>query len=615
MMELNDGVGWHPESAGEGRFGDWLRGNVDWALSRERYWGTPLPLWVCPEGHVRCLGSRAELEALAGEQVTGLHRSDVDHLTFACHCGAQMRRTPEVLDVWWDSGAMPFAQHHYPFEGQEEFAEQAAADFVCEGLDQTRGWFYSLLAVSALVFDRVPYKNVLCLGLVADEEGKKMSKSRGNAVDPVALFSEVGSDAVRWYYLCAKQPWEGYNFSRTELGDASGDLSTLWHVSSFCKTYAESAGVRLGSSLPQAVLPLDRWLLARLQTVTGAMSSALEGYDATTAARELQGLVEDLSNWYLRLSRRRLWAGDEDAFATLSHVLRQVARLAAPLVPFVAEHLWNEMGGGDSVHLTAYPQVDEAFSDPALEEAMEVVRDLTSLARMSRSKAKLPLRQPLLQATFLLARDEECRLVEEMMGVLSHELNVKSLVAELTPESVARVFVKPDYRLLGPRFQERMPQLRTVLESLDAATLVKALEDEGQVSVNLDGEVEVLSASELHVALEALPGFGLEVSGARAVALVTDLTPQLEEEGLVREVLHELQMLRRQMGLDVSDRVRVLLSCDPATAKAVSVHKDYLCQELLALSLDMEEESQAETLEVRGHKVSVTLELASSTAP
>lgn len=584
MLELNTQVGWHPESAGSGRFGSWLKGNVDWALSRERFWGTPLPLWVCDDGHVHCVGSRAELAQLTGAQPDDLHRPAVDELQFPCpQCATTMRRTPEVLDGWWDSGAMAFAQHDAPFANAERFAEQFPAAFVCEGLDQTRGWFYSLLAVSTLVFDVAPYENVLCLGLVADADGKKMSKTLGNTVDPQRLFDSYGADACRWYYLTVKPPWEGYAFDEADVRDAASRLMTLWHVARFWRTHHDASGQPQHTLADVTLTDLDRWLLSRLDVTTHTASDALNAYDATTAARAVDTFVDELSNWYLRLSRSRVWAGDPAALATLRHVLAVVAQVAAPLVPFLADELYALTGQPDSVHLTDYPQPAGRRDEP-LEAAMSAVRELARLGRSVRAQVKLALRQPLAEATVLLGGEDDEELFMSLSGLLVAELNVKAVTLARSSADVADLQLKLNFPRVGPRLGARTKVLAAALETGGVDLALRFVAD-AKLTVSVDGRDVELDNDDVEVRMLARGGHCLATEGERAVALLTDLSDALRDEGWARDVCHAVQMRRRELDLHVSDRVRLTLSADDALLAAVTVHRDWLAQETLAVEV------------------------------
>jgi isoleucyl-tRNA synthetase len=613
MLELNSQVGWHPEHTGTGRFGAWLKGNVDWALSRERFWGTPLPLWVCDDGHVHCVGSRAELAQLTGAAQQDLHRPTVDELQFPCtQCAKTMRRTPEVLDGWWDSGAMPFAQHGAPFRNAEKFAEQFPAAFVCEGLDQTRGWFYSLLAVSTLVFDAAPYENVLCLGMVADADGKKMSKSRGNAVDPWQLFDTYGADACRWYYLTAKPPWEGYAFAETDVREAASRLMTLWHVARFWRTHHDGSGQPQHTLAEVTLTDLDRWLLSRLDATTQTAADALDAYDATTAARAVDAFVDELSNWYLRLSRGRVWAGDPAALTTLRHVLMVVAQLAGPLVPFLADEVHALTGQPDSVHLTDYP-LPAGRRDEPLEAAMSTVRELARLGRSVRAQVKLALRQPLAEATVLLGAEDDPAVFMALSGLLAAELNVKVVTLARSSADVADLHLKLNFPRVGPRLGA---QTKAVAAAVDAggADMAQRFVTDGELTVTVGAQDDVaLDGEDVEVRMLPRAGHCLATEGARAVALLTDLDDALRDEGWARDVCHAVQLRRRDLDLHVSDRVRVTLSGDAVLLTAVRAHVDWVASETLAVEVLVDAGTRvpaAQRLAVAGRELWLTVQAA-----
>ncbi|MDX6484545.1 MAG: isoleucyl-tRNA synthetase, partial [Gaiellaceae bacterium] len=484
LLAANESVDWHPEHIKHGRFGDWLENNVDWALSRERYWGTPLPIWRCGAGHQVCVGSFAELEQRSGTPVGDPHRPYVDDITFPCgECGEVMRRVPEVIDVWFDSGAMPFAQHHAPFENEERFERSFPADFICEALDQTRGWFYSLLAVSTLLHDRAPYRNVVCLGLILDAEGHKMSKSRGNIVVPDEVLDRFGADALRWYFFTAKAPWDGYRFSAEAVGEAGQLLlRQLWNTYYFYVLFANATGVDDAS--PPAATPtdLDRWILSRLAATTAEAGERLDAYDATQAGRAIGAFVDELSNWYVRRSRRRFWDGDPDAFATLRECLLTVARLLAPFTPFVADEIYDNLDAGEpSVHLEDYPVA--GARDAELEFAMATARETVRLGRAARAQAKVRTRQPLREA-IVVASDRERQAIERLAGLVRDELNVKRLRFVAAADELGEHQVKPNYRTLGPRFGRSMPHVAAAIGGLDPAHVAAALRDGGRVAIS-----------------------------------------------------------------------------------------------------------------------------------
>jgi len=597
LLAANETVNWHPGHVKHGRFGEWLRNNVDWALSRERYWGTPLPVWRCPAGHLRVVGSFAELQELSGQRLADHHRPYVD-LSFPCPepgCGEQMARVPEVIDVWFDSGAMPFAQFHHPFDPQGRFAQRFPADFICEALDQTRGWFYSLLAISTLLFARAPYRNVVCLGLILDAEGQKMSKSRGNAVDPWQVIDRYGADAFRWYLFTAKAPWDGYRFSLEAIGEQVRlFLRPLYNALHFYVLYAQANASALAGADPNCPpqTDLDRWILSRTATVCAAVIERLEGYDATTAGRLLAELLDDLSNWYIRRSRRRFWDGEAAAFATLRRCLLTYAKLLAPFCPFAADHLYLHLDGGEpSVHLCDFPAPEELPRDPALEEEMAVARRAVRLGLAARAQRKVKLRQPLSEAV-VVAQPQERAALSRLAEVVREELNVKELRLVAAEEELGGYELKPNYRLLGPRFGKLMPKVAQAIAALDQGAAAAALRERGEVEVEVEGERHRLGKEELLLSLRPPEGYAVEREGAFAVFVNLALDRALVAEGRAREIVRAVQNARRNAGLQVVDRIALRLSGAAELLEAAQAHADYLAAETLASSLAFGEASE-----------------------
>jgi isoleucyl-tRNA synthetase len=611
LLAANETVDWHPPHVKHGRFGNWLEGNVDWALSRERYWGTPLPIWRCEQGHVHCVGSFDELEELSGVRVEDAHRPYVDEVGFPCvECGARMQRVPEVIDVWFDSGAMPFAQWHAPHENAEHFRARFPADYVCEALDQTRGWFYSLLAVSTLLFDRSSYKNVVCLGLLLGPDGQKMSKSRGNVVDPWEVLDRFGADAMRWYFFASKQPWDGYRFSVETIGEAVRQfLLQLWNTYGFYVLYANANGVAPGG-LPDPAASsheLDRWALSRLSATVEVARERMDAYDATGAGRAIQAFVDDLSNWYVRRSRRRFWDGDAAAFATLRHCLVSVVQLLAPFTPFVADEIYRNLDpdGEVSVHLCDYPDADPARPrDVALEEAMDVAREAVQLGLAARGQSKIKLRQPL-RAAVVVATGREREAIEQLAEVVREELNVKELRFAAAAEELGQLEVKPNYRALGPRFGKEMPLVAAAVAALDPAHVAGALREGRTVGIAVDGRDHDLGADDLIVAMQPLAGYQLEREGSHAVALELALDDELLREGLAREVVHAVQAARKAAGLDVSDRIALTLGGAEELLAAAREHEPYVTGETLTTAIAYDAAAAATNGDVTGHAVEI----------
>ncbi len=598
LLANNEGIGWHPEHIKHGRFGKWLENNVDWALSRDRYWGTPLPIWECAaegcDGRF-CAGSVAELRERAGTEVPDdLHRPYIDEVTVECEkCGGEMRRVESVIDTWYDSGAMPFAQFHYPFENEELFAERFPADFICEAIDQTRGWFYTLLAESTLLFDTSSYRNCVCLGLILDPEGQKMSKSKGNVVEPWDVIEAHGADAFRWYYLTAQQPWAGYRFSVETVGESVRQfLLTLWNTYSFWVLYANAEDLDPSDfrGAPEPSDDLDRWALSKLQATVASVSEHMDGFDCTAAGREIAEFVEELSNWYVRLSRRRFWDGDRAAFATLRHCLLEVAALLAPFTPFLADEIHLNLAGGeaedlgglpDSVHLRDFPQPDPALADPDLEAAMDAVRLTVELGRAARAQAKAKMRQPLRRAV-IVANDAEREAISARAELVKAELNVKELDFVSEESELVSYAVKPNYRSLGPRFGKRMPQVAAAVGALDPTHVAQVMSEGGEVGINVDGDEHALGADEFTLSLQPLEGYEVEAEAGHAVALQLELDDELRREGLAREIVHAVQNARKEVGLEITDRITLSLGGDEELLVAARAHETYVSSEVLA---------------------------------
>ena len=581
LLAANETVTWYPPHIKHGRFGDWLDHNVDWALSRERYWGTPLPVWRCDNDHTHVIGSFDELEELSGVRLEDPHRPFVDDVGFPCpQCAQRMARVPEVIDVWFDSGAMPFAQHHAPFEHEDRFSSRFPADYVCEALDQTRGWFYSLLAIGTLLFDEAPYKHVVCLGLLLDEEGKKMSKSLGNIVEPNAVLDRFGADAFRWYLFTAKQPWDGYRFSTDAIGESVRlFLKQLWNTYAFLTTYSVEDGVGAGET------DMDRWILSRVAATVEVVTERLDDYDATFAGRAIADLVDDVSNWYVRSSRRRFWDGDEAAFTTLRSALLTIAQLLAPFTPFVADELYEGLDGSlPSVHLTDWPVAAER--DVELERSMAVARDAVRVGLSARGASKMKLRQPLREAV-VVAAGAERDAIQRHAALVQSELNVKSLRFVAGAEELGSYTLKANFRALGPRFGKQMPQVAEALEALDADHVAARLRGGGTVGLNIGGHEHELTSDDVILGLAPLEGYQVEREGSHAVALDLLVDEALQREGWVRDVVRAVQTARKDAGLEVADRISLSLAGDEELLSAVGEHEAYLTGEVLATSLSL----------------------------
>ena len=596
MVEENQEVDWHPGHIKDGRFGEWLANNVDWALSRDRFWGTPLPIWRCAANHLTCIGSREELSERCGRDVNDIdpHRPAIDEVTFACpECGDEARRVEPVIDAWFDSGSMPAAQVGYPHvEGSAEKLE-FPADFITEAIDQTRGWFYSLLAVNTLVFDAAPYRHVMCLGHIVDADGKKMSKSQGNIIDPYEILDTLGADALRWWMYSQGSPWTATRVAIPAIQTSMSDvLGTLWNTYSFFTTYASLNGFDPSDpAIPAAEArgELDRWILSRTHATLAEVTTQLEGYEPLAAASPIASLVDDLSNWYVRRSRRRFWRTDPNApagdslaaQATLHEVLTLLSLMLAPFAPFLADHLWRgltQAGDDDSVHLADWPAARSGLINPSLEASMDVARRLTSLGRAARSEAGVKVRQPLSRALVFLPPGSP----EPPAGIVEDELNVDRLDDAGELSDVLRFELVPNFKTVGPRLGESVKHLKPALAKLDGAQVAKDLEAGRAVSVPLpEGPVE-LGPEDLELRVKAQEGFAVSREGGEVVALDLTLNDELIRRGVVRDVIRQIQELRKTTGLELADRITLVLGGLDDLEQA---DLDLIAAEVLATSL------------------------------
>jgi isoleucyl-tRNA synthetase len=595
LLRENAATDWHPSTIQWGRYGDWLNNNIDWALSRSRYWGTPLPIWRCESDHLTCIGSLAELGALAGQDLSALdpHRPFVDDVTFPCpECAKTSTRVPEVIDAWYDSGSMPFAQFGYPHRGVEEFDARYPADFICEAIDQTRGWFYTLMAVGTLVFDQSSYKTVLCLGHILDEEGRKMSKHLGNVLEPIPLMDTHGADAVRWFMLAGGSPWQSRRVGHGTIQEVvRKTLLTYWNTVSFQALYARESGFEplLTPAPPVAERSvLDRWALSEAHRLARDVDAALDGYDTQKAGRLLSAYVEDLSNWYVRRSRRRFWAGDAAALATLHECLYVVTLLMAPFTPFITERVWQDLFAStsdqvpDSVHLAAWPEVDGSLVDDELAEQMATVRRLVELGRAARATSGVRTRQPLGRA--LVAAPGWERMPAALRAQISEELNCGELLAlGATGGDLVDVSVKANFRALGKRFGKATPPVAQAIADADAAALVGALRADGHATVTVDGAVVEVTDDDIVITETPRAGWAVASDGGETIALDLEITPELRRAGLARETVRTLQEARKNSGLAVSDRITVhWTAIDGELVEALRRHSATVSDEVLA---------------------------------
>ena len=617
LVELNQRINWYPEHIKDGRFGNWLENNIDWALGRERYWGTPLPVWQCESCHHQLVvGSVAELSELAGENLSDLdlHRPFVDEVKFLCpECGDEMQRVPDLIDVWFDSGSMPVAQWHYPFEGQEKFNRQYPADFICEGVDQTRGWFYSLHTISTMLFEQECFRNVISLGLFLDADGRKMSKSRGNDIDPWEIFNMYGADAFRWYLYTSGAPGQDRRFSPDQVEEAVRNfILPLWNVYSFFVTYAilddwmPDSALSTDSHLEEtqsSVQPtqpvynnLDRWILSELHTLVRDVTVALETYDVADATRPIQSFIDILSKWYLRRSRRRFWKSEADAdknaaYTTLYEVLVKTCKLLAPFMPFLAEDLYKNLvcnvdpEAPESIHLSDWPSFDSGTILEEINDEMRMVIKLASLGHAARNKASIKVRQPLLETAFFLGDKTARETLEKYSHLLADELNVKQVRLLDSASEVVSYQLNPLPQQLGQKYQARYPIIREALLDLDAEEFAPNLLDGEPLFINVEGEQLEILPTEVELRANALSGFVVATEGAYLAALKTELTPALFQEGLVRELVRRVQELRKQGGFDIADRIHIYILATDGLLEAVNTHREYIMNETLAVEI------------------------------
>jgi isoleucyl-tRNA synthetase len=638
LVELNGRINWYPEHIKAGRFGNWLENNVDWALGRERYWGTPLPVWECSACHHQlCFGSLAELSEAAGQDLANLdlHRPHVDAIQFACpECSGNMVRVPELIDVWFDSGAMPVAQWHYPFENQEIFHSQFPAEYICEGVDQTRGWFYSLHTISTLLFESESYRNVICLGLILDHQGQKMSKTMGNLVDPWDVINQHGADAFRWYLFTSSPPGQERRFSVDLVGKVIRNFTlTLWNVYAFFVTYANLDGWKPPEPGVKADSPtckytdLDRWLLSELQALVREVTGALETYDAPGATRPIQSFVDILSKWYLRRSRRRFWkhgtdADKQAAYSALYETLVTLSKLLAPSMPFLADELYQNLvvfGSGaedvsstlpESVHLAAWPQVNQALYDEALNRDMRLIMKLASLGHGARNQAGIKVRQPLEQAAFAVSSQEEAQALRKYADLLTDELNVKQVSVLGSAGEAVQYSLKPLPKQLGQKHKGSFPKVSWAVEALDAVSAAERLMNGQPVQVDVDGVTVEILPEEIEVRVESRSGLAVSSDGAYLAALSTALTAELILEGLAREFIRRMQDHRKQAGFEITDRIHLIVHATPQLIQAIETHRANIMGEILATELTclpLPEEGTSVHLEFDNEKASVSV--------
>ena len=595
LIRNNNTINWIPESIGKGRFGDWLENVQDWGLSRNRYWGTPLPVWQCECGHQDCIGSIEELKEKADNcpDDIELHRPYIDAVTIKCpKCGKEMHRVPEVIDCWFDSGSMPFAQHHYPFENKEIFEKQFPAQFISEAVDQTRGWFYSLLAISTLLFNKAPYENVIVLGLVQDENGQKMSKSKGNAVDPFDALQTYGADAIRWYFYTSSAPWLPSRFAgKTVVEGQRKFMGTLWNTYAFFVLYAniDNFDATKYSLEYDKLAVMDKWLLSRLESTVKAVDDNLANYRIPEAAKALQSFVDDMSNWYVRRSRERFWAkGMEqdkiNAYMTLYTALVTVAKAAAPMIPFMTEDIYQNLvksidaSAPESIHLCDFPEVHENWIDPKMEEDMADLLEIVVMGRATRNTANIKNRQPI--GTMYVK--SEFQLSEFYKEIIKDELNIKEVVFKDDIADFISYSFKPQMRTVGPKYGKLLNKIKTTLSELDGNKAMAELKSTGELKLDIDGQEIVLLEEDLLIDMAQMEGYVSESDHTITVVLDTNLTPELIEEGFVRELVSKIQTMRKEAGFEVMDKIRVYAKDNDKIVSIMKNHGDEIKSEVLA---------------------------------
>jgi len=619
LIENNNSVNWYPAFVGEKRFGNWLENLNDWAISRSRYWGTPLPIWRCKDcGHVDSVGSRKELIERAIEDIDEsieLHRPYVDEIHFKCEkCGGIMEREKDVIDVWFDSGAMPFAQHHYPFENKENFDKLFPADFICEGIDQTRGWFYSLIAISTFVTGKSPYKNVLVNDLILDKDGKKMSKSRGNTVDPFELFDKYGADVLRWYLIYVSPPWTPTRFDEEGLKEVESKFfRSLRNVYNFFSLYANTDDID-----PREFFieyedreEIDKWILSKYNNLVKQVRKDMAVFELTKVVRAIQEfVVEDLSNWYIRRTRRRFWSTELDnskkaVYNTTYEILVGICKMIAPFVPFISEEIYRNLTGNESVHIDYYPEPNEDLIDLELEERMDLVRELVRLGRASREAVKIKVRQPLREVLIDGKYEDK---IKELVPLIKEELNVKEVVFEKDLGQFMNYSLKPNFKVVGPILGSKVKSFAKALNELDSHEVVKKLEEDGKIIMNLDGEDVEIVKDYITVTISAKEGFDVAMENNLFVILDTTLTKDLLNEGYAREFISKVQQMRKANGYDVLDNINIYYDGDEEIKEAVELFEDYIKAETLAVSITRVKDDSFEKQDLNGHMTGIKLE-------
>ena len=616
LINNNNGVNWFPDFVGDKRFGNWLENLNDWAISRSRYWGTPLPIWKCECGHVESVGSRKELAEKAIEDIDEnieLHKPYVDDVHLKCEkCGKTMTREPDVIDVWFDSGSMPFAQWHYPFEHKDDFDKLFPADFICEGIDQTRGWFYSLLAISTYMTGKSPYKNVLVNDLILDKEGKKMSKSKGNTVAPFELFDKYGADVVRWYLMYVSPPWAPTKFDEDGLREIDSKFfRSLRNIYNFFSLYANTDGIdpREFDVAYEDLDEIDKWLLSKSNSLLKAVKEDMDKFEVTKVVREIQDFViEDFSNWYIRRNRRRFWKTDVDndkkaVYKTCYDTLLNVTKIIAPVVPFIAEELYQSLTSNESVHLEYYPEANEDLIDKKLEEKMDLVRDLVTLGRASREEVKIKVRQPLNE---VIIDGKYKDIIGDLTELIKEELNVKNVEYKDDLTVFMEYSLKPNFKVVGSVLGPKIKPFTKYLNEVDAKEFVEKL-NEGPVTLELNGEETPIERDYILIDIKSKEGFDVTADKNLFVILDTELSPELIKEGIVREFISKIQQLRKSEDLDVLDNIKISYESDKEVVEAVKENEDFIKNETLALEI-VNENTDSEEIDLNSHPSKIKVE-------
>ena len=631
LLEINKGINWHPEHIRDGRFGNFLENVIDWCLSRERYWGTPLNIWICDDcGCQHAVGSIQELKDMSKEPLDDieLHKPYVDNVVLKCpKCSGDMKRVPEVIDCWFDSGAMPFAQLHYPFENKEYFEKHFPADFISEAIDQTRGWFYSLLVISTLLFGKSPYKNVLVMGHVLDEHGIKMSKHKGNVLDPWKVLNEQGADAMRWYLYVASPPWNPSRFYQTAVSESQRRfLGTLWNVYSFFTLYAsiDDFDPKQYNIAPEDRSEMDRWLLSKINSTNKKIRQELDDLNITDAARTMESLIDDISNWYVRRSRERFWKSvmDDDkiaAYLTLYEALVDFIKMAAPFVPFITEEIYQNLvrtaytDAPISIHLCDFPEVKEELIDETLEHKMELARKIVELGRAARNKGKVKNRQPLQKMMVQLRNVDEKNLIFDLSDVIKEELNIKEIEYIDVAEEYFTYTVKPRFDLLGPKYGKLMSAIAKAVSSAKATELLATARENGHITIDVNGQSLTILENELDIRAQDKEGFCAEGEGGYYVVLDTTITPELMLEGIARELVSKIQTMRKEAGFEVEDKIYLYCVGDDTIDKVLEIHGEDIKADTLAIAIEktsLPVDGYTKEWNINDHKVKISVKKA-----